>query len=291
MRTSDSAAGSLQRPDRQAGQSLTEMLVVLATFLVPMFLIVPVLAQMISLKQDAETAARYTAWERTVWLAAPASYDSFVSRLGNTVVRSDAELANQVDHRIHSESAVQIYSSSSDTSYQVNPFDLVKDPQQAERVALMKTHGGSTTSEPKYSSQSSTDTAPPGSLSRVLGELLGTLGSITSFDLNQNGYVTSIYSVDLVRTPWLGEDFDIAALTYTTRNTLLTDSWNPTGRAHVESRITGLLPQAALPDDLMDVIQEGAALVPWFKELDSDSLILGQVNSDPVPSHRLSEYR
>lgn len=274
----------------QQGQSMVELLVVLGTFLVPALLIVPVLSQMISLRQDAESAARYVTWERSVWLSEAVTYDEYLKQLGSSLVRSDATLAEQVDHRLLSAADKQIYSSASNTDWKLDPFDKVYSPTERKFVSLVKQKDGSSSNDPRFSTVSTTDNAPPGSIASVLDGIVGTLGAVGSFDLNTKGYIKSTYSVDLIRVPWL-EDFDLQALSYQTTNVMLTDGWNPTGKGHAESRIRGLLPQAILPDEFLDFIQEGLSLIPWFAELDDDSLMIGQVNVDPVPDHRLSEYK
>lgn len=279
----------LKPPARQLGQSLTELLIALVTFLVPTLLIVPILAQMVSLKQTAESSARYVAWERTVWLKEAVTDDSFLKKLGDTIVRSDTELAEQVDRRLLSEPSLQIYTSGTDGKWTFDPFMKVQNPAEDEPVALMELAEGATDDVPKFSKTESTDSEVPGKISETLNGILGGLGYISSFDLNLKGYIKATYEVALIRMPWL-EEFDQQALFYKTSNTILTDSWNPTGRDHAESRISGLLPQEAVPDDLVEMLQSGAAIVPWFKEVAPESLIVGHTNVDPVPAHRLSEY-
>lgn len=53
-------------PSRSKGQSIAEFIVALA-FLVPMLLMIPTLANMLSLQTEAHKASRYVAWERTAY--------------------------------------------------------------------------------------------------------------------------------------------------------------------------------------------------------------------------------
>lgn len=76
----------------QAGQALTEFVVVGSLVLVPLFLIVPVIAKVISQKQDVELAARYAAWERTVWYSDAGSVSGQKGYEGPTLTyKSDAD--------------------------------------------------------------------------------------------------------------------------------------------------------------------------------------------------------
>jgi len=81
---------------RELGQGMTEFLVVLIGFLVPLMLIMPVLAQMISLRQQTEIATRYGAWERTVWNTSAPQIDpddASETAFAPTSVKSDNQIA------------------------------------------------------------------------------------------------------------------------------------------------------------------------------------------------------
>lgn len=55
---------------RQAGQALAEMVVVALFFLVPLFLAVVAMGKFTDVQHTTSMAARYAAWERTVWYEA-----------------------------------------------------------------------------------------------------------------------------------------------------------------------------------------------------------------------------
>ncbi len=52
---------------RHCGQAMTETVITASTVLVPIFLLIPLLGKYIDMKQTAIQAARYEAWEYTVW--------------------------------------------------------------------------------------------------------------------------------------------------------------------------------------------------------------------------------
>lgn len=52
---------------RQGGQAVAEFLVAAVLLLVPMFLAVAALGKFVDVQHVATMAARYGAWERTVW--------------------------------------------------------------------------------------------------------------------------------------------------------------------------------------------------------------------------------
>lgn len=55
------------RTRRQFGQAMTEFNVTAAFLLVPLFIMIPLLGKYIDMKHASVQAARYMAWERTVW--------------------------------------------------------------------------------------------------------------------------------------------------------------------------------------------------------------------------------
>lgn len=57
----------LQRKSRCKGQAMTETVITASTVLVPIFLLIPLLGKYIDMKQTTIQAARYEAWEYTVW--------------------------------------------------------------------------------------------------------------------------------------------------------------------------------------------------------------------------------
>lgn len=60
---------------RQRGQAMTEFVIAATYVLVPLFVAVPMLAKYLDIKQAAVQAARYEAWEYTVWYQDPDNDD------------------------------------------------------------------------------------------------------------------------------------------------------------------------------------------------------------------------
>ncbi len=65
----------------QSGQAMTELLICASFILIPLFLIVPTFGKFIDMKHTTIQAARYEAWEYTVWYAEDCSR-SVLSALG-----------------------------------------------------------------------------------------------------------------------------------------------------------------------------------------------------------------
>lgn len=71
-----------------AGQALTELLVALAV-IVPLFLLIPTLANYLDVQTTTHEASRYVAWERTVYSAAEKSPDQVRQEVQELFVESE----------------------------------------------------------------------------------------------------------------------------------------------------------------------------------------------------------
>lgn len=279
-----------ERPDVRCarGQSLVEFLVVAIFFLVPLMMIIPVLAQMISLRQETEEAARYAVWERTVWYRSEPDHPE--AGLGPTLVKGDAAIGAEIDARIFREPRAQILSSGGpETDF--DPFYKVMNPGTADLQPMIVNLGDAT--NPQYNLFVEAESAPTG-LAGALSSVVSALGGLTTLDFNFQGLFTSDVSINLIEFPWLGASFTFAApdtLVYSRRNTLLTDTWSAGGTEHGELIVSGLTPQGLLLDNsTVESIQDTIALLPFANELDSDWLDFGYMTISPVPAHRLSDY-
>src|SRR5262249_22335117 len=81
---------------RNAGQAMVEFLIAATTVLIPLFLIVPLLGKYMDMKATAIQAARYAAWERTVW---------FGSTNWSAAQKTDTQIQQEVQWRFFSDSA------------------------------------------------------------------------------------------------------------------------------------------------------------------------------------------
>ncbi len=92
------------------GQAMTEFVVSVAFAFLPLFVLVPTLGKVIDIQHKNQLAARYAAWERTVWfddtsgrnrddfVTTPASWNS-PSEGGWVAVRDEEEIANSLVNR------------------------------------------------------------------------------------------------------------------------------------------------------------------------------------------------
>jgi hypothetical protein len=256
-------------------------------FLVPLLMILPVLAKVISVRQDTETAARYAAWERTVWNQTIPSHPD--PALAAATVKSDDQIALEVDQRIFSDGRTQVYTTRSNPAApDIKPFAMVQSGN-ADVYPIMAPRVDSTPTALRYTSQASVDNEPPRLAKTLVQVFVSLVDTIFRFDLNTKGYVQSHIDVNLVRFPWLGSMFDFDALVLDRGNTLFTDAWNPGGRDHAEYIVAGLVPEELLLDNnAVHAVQNLVGASPLRKDVRYDYLDFGYVNIDPVPASRLS---
>lgn len=89
----------------QQGQAMTEFVVMTAGFLLILFVLVPVVAKLSDMSYKAQEAARYTAWERTVWYQRNGvEGETIPSQMnledGHMAMRSDEDILNTAERRI-----------------------------------------------------------------------------------------------------------------------------------------------------------------------------------------------
>ena len=81
----------------EAGQAIVEMLVAAMFFLVPLFLVVAALGKFADIQTTTSEAARYAAWERTVWFS-DAGWRTQMNSVANS--KSSAEIRSEIAQRI-----------------------------------------------------------------------------------------------------------------------------------------------------------------------------------------------
>lgn len=261
------------------GQALTEFLIVATFLLMPLLLLIPVIAGLISQKQDVEIAARYAAWERTAWYR-----EASRSSGGSDTVKTDEQIAREIDARIFSADIEPVTSPAGEPS-RLDALSYRPHDGQSMLSGRGTTSGALT----QYADQHSSDSTP-GGLAGLSTETASVLGSFTRFDLSDRGQIDAIVSLDIVDLrPWFGlAEVDLDALRLTRRNRLFVETWTGGAKYDVERTISGLLPQQFIDSSAARNTQDFAAFAPSAREVRSDWLQFGHVDIDPLPEYRVS---
>lgn len=264
------------RPVHQRGQALAEV-AILAAILVPLFLLMPILAKYMHLRQASEQAARAAAWDATV--APDYHLPSRASAQRNLLDRHFAQATAPILSNPRSQPSSARLGNVFFNTFSNQPLATVGD------IRL----------------RSYSERAAPGVLSRVSG-LLGALPG--DFPPNKKGLVTATVTVNPqnLRTSngapahYLAP-FDAINLQMTANHTLLADAWNAKGPGHgnnphrrsVNEQVRTFVPTSYV-DGLDDVI-DSLSFMEDFPFLGVPlRMEIGYLEPDIVPHDRLEPY-
>ena len=272
---------------KQRGAVWAEFVVVAGFVLVGVIALVPLMGKMIDTRHKVEMSGRYAAWERTVWFQSRPSYHP-----NRSLAKSNAQLQNEIHHRIFSEPDTILHS-----DQHRDLKGLVYDPMvrfnnptkgRRDRYDNLLVKKGEVAGEDSFVQLSQTDTKPPGEITNLITSVLGTLSAVGGARVNQKGYYSGQVAVEIKEFSWIPE-FKGVKPNFKTRTAILADGWNAGGPDDAKKRVTPFLPQDWIDGPVTDVIQDVAGF--FFDPLSRSSLDIGRVDSEPVPSSRLTRYR
>jgi hypothetical protein len=220
---------------REFGQAMTELLICATFILIPLFLIVPMFGKFIDMKHTAIQAARYEAWEYTVWYADDCARTAISAigggpedcPMGGFEAHNNQPFKSVDDTRIESRQRFfgsrTIQGANADGDITLTGVPITKDDKDAfttvadnaswyDHTGLAMYNRGNITST-LISSQDTPGLPIIDTVFDVLlgvinvvfsavGDLLGALGSSVGFDaINSDGYATSTVSVPVTSIP------------------------------------------------------------------------------------------
>lgn len=290
---------------RQQGQAMAEFVVMTAGCLLLLFVLVPVVAKLSDMAYKAQEAARYTAWERTVWYKTNANERMLPSQIdlkdGFLASRTDEDVLNSAERRILS---------FTQTPTPLSPLDIdTQTTEQANRYWRW-THGngGQAMNSPGAMAANSTlaDRKTPSFAYEVIDGYNSVMGgiakvvSIFSFgkgdeDFLQiahpihNFYTTAVNipvpmtGSQLGNQPLLGERFN-NGLNVAARSAVLADGWvaqSADGEgSHFDQKANDFVIGNMIAENpIVETVQKLIGIFePSIKDLD-----LGYVDTNPIP--------
>lgn len=267
---------------------MVEFLIAATTVLIPLFLVVPLLGKYMDMKATAIQAARYAAWERTVW---------FGSTDWSAAQKTDTQIQQEIQWRFFSDSATLKFQAGDMNAggwAGSGPKPLWKD--RAGNPMLV-TYNSDVT-------QGSTRTDTPGLMNAILDPIVSAIGVVgnilgAAFVLDMQSLYTSSVTAQTVRTRPIGqvlgntsnlETFKTVTPMFTEKSVLVANGWSANGASQVKTQTEGLTPTSFLQrspvSDVLTIIQSLAYV--FAPELAPDHLKLGGViQPDIVPDDRL----
>ncbi len=269
---------------KPTGQAMVEFLIAATLVLIPLFLIVPLLGKYMDLKATSIQAARYAAWERTVW---------FGGTNWESGEKEDIKIQHEIQQRFFSNTAEAKLqkSDSGATGWVGGVKPLWKDRAGFSMLAAYDADVTRT--------QVKGDT--PGLINDVLDPIVSAISTVggvlgAAFVLDMDSLYTSTVNVRTVPTTPIRQVLDRGAATgavtplFTEKNVLIANGWSANGAPHVKKQTEGLTPTSFLQrspvSDVLTVIQYLAYL--FAPELNPNHLKLGgEIQPDVVPDDRL----
>jgi len=269
----------------QNGQAMVEFLISATFFLVPLFLAMSLVAKYIDMKQANVQAARYQAWEYTVWFANDTErgidYSSGkVNNNGEVMKGYNAhDFPVKTTAITRSESKRRFYSNpgNEETTTSINYNDGLTGWTTDVANPLWKDHkgnrlySGSDGSGVSITSSSETPTIPIlgdvvnlilkgiGLLFGIVSDLMSLIGSDVGFNaITTKGYATSTevmevakppnyrYMVDSGSSSLINIEGSGTTFNFQAKASVLSDAWNTGGTEHTYNQVGGMVPTTLL---------------------------------------------
>ena len=269
---------------KQQGQALTEVVIVLLLVLIPLFIFAWAFSSYHNTRREALSAARYAAWERTVWAEkVPGDLPAATAR----VVREKSEIESDLLARFFIQPDAPIITNTG------TPAPL----KNADRAGFFRLHTGDNLVElEKVSGGDGEGTRPKlelvelGKNTSKSAEVINQITKIISLghglDLESKGLYQSRVSLKLNGIKGV-KGFSNINLTLNESAAVLSNGWSAGGASHEKYRVTPFVPTATLfgqepVKDIIDTITDVMGiLVPPYKDLE-----LGKIETDVVPVDR-----
>jgi hypothetical protein len=281
-------------PGQQRGQAIAEMIIASAFLLVPLFLLMTLLMKYIDMDVAAQEAARYAAFQRTVYM--PSS--SLRGATAATRTQQEIETAMRV-RLVGDPGFVNEQQSQNLNGFIVNP----RWKDQSNRQMVLGQSASLSTLSDSASGLLQDDAA--GAVFGTIHALGSLVGANIGFNLDYDGMMAAQVSLtpanpqgpigyDNLATP--STLFEHLGLVFKAQDSVLADGWSAQGPDNNKQQIQSVMPlSGTLFTALNDIIKvanfggtSGFGLFP-----DLSGLTFGYVpinSTDEVPADRLANY-
>jgi hypothetical protein len=241
-----------------AGQAMVEFVIAATLFLIPVFLIIPLLGKYADMKSAVIQAARYNAWERTVWYG------------GSSSSSGDWEGNDKSESQIKTE--------------MVNKFLTNNLWYDRAGSAMMASN-----------SNAITNSDAPGTANTILGFAVTVADALGPFTLEMKGLYAGTASLSTASITPIGvvlgepsglQTWESLNLNITDKNVILANGWGANGADHVKRQVQGLTPTSILANPVIDAVR-WVLVAAGLWELTPLTLEFGKIVVDEVPPDRL----
>jgi hypothetical protein len=277
------------RPIKARGQAMVELLIVAGFVLVPLFLAIPLLGKYLDIRSSAVQAARYAAWERTVWYggeSATAMGWFGVDRKWIANAKTDAQIRNEIGVRQLSKTESTDAFSSADRSASSFKNGTKEIWQDRSSTPLLANYSDTVTAVANGTA--------PGTLSKLVKPIADFASTLGPFVLEMGGKYTAKVTIN-IKDIAFNDNFLAKNSTskFSESNVLLANGWSADGpddatKNSVTQEVKGLVPTSIFTLKIGDtpVIEPILKVVSVFLP-EMSKLKLGKVAPDEVPPDRV----
>ncbi|GLS24375.1 hypothetical protein [Marinibactrum halimedae] len=269
----------------QHGQGMVGFIVATAFFIIPVTISVNYLARIGDAKHKTLEAARYAAWERTVWHQSNNNYN----------IKSNIDISREINQRVFGEQNKRV--DSVEDRRRIAPQNIEYDvflynweSSNNPRATIIETPSVRN-AEPNRLTL--TDSRAPGNVSGSINRIIQMLPGIES-----NGFYNAQVNIQLHRDENIQGELNNALgrtnnnqniLNATSNNAMLVGAWNANGPSAARRTTQGAVLTSLLTGGFLggalNTVQRIAGF--GFEEVRPNSLIFGHTDVERVPCHRL----
>jgi hypothetical protein len=266
---------------RHHGQAMVEFLVATMFVLIPLFIAVTALAKLGDVQHTTTMAARYAAWERTVWYE-PASTEFNTMHDANQ--KSAQEIGNEVAMRlIHDrQRGAVIRATDRSTTALANGSDPLWQDHAGTRYlgTRAQVQATLTAAQPDTDSTGAViDTLQHVSV-KGLADFVPPLPieslAVAALSIGQVAHDSEAYRRLWNHTPWQG-------MTFTASGAILSNTWAANARSGTHAMVKKMVPTAQGLGTPITAAK--VAMLPWDGA--TASIEVGKISVDQVPADRL----
>ena len=267
--------------NRCRGQAMTEFVIGSVLFAIPVFLLIPLMGKYLDIRATAVQAARYVAWERTVFYGGTSASVSWPAN-----DKDDGTIQNEVRQRLFSVGTAIAGGDGSAGDWGSN--GIKANWHNRDGSAMLASYNAV--------GQSISNDDTPNIASDILSLIVTVTDAIGPFTLETKGLYTGSVSVGVTTEPInnslsydSADAFDPGPLTFGESNVILANGWAAGGASHVKTQTQGLSPTSIFATDpvktIFDVVK-GVLAGASTQEL--WNLDVGKIEPDVVPPDRLT---
>ena len=267
---------------KQAGQAMTEFSIAATFVLIPLFLMIPLLGKFLDMKASTIQAARYAAWERTVWTNSSGWTEHANAQ---SLTKDDSALQTELTKRFFSDNC-QDFS---------EPSCGGGGNKQFWKDHTRTNMSGSPAHNEASSEGAGTDVYNGNAgifslyINKPIKQLVG-----SDFKLDTNSLYTSSVTFQSTKTgPMDRVNAVLIAPQFAENSVLLANGWSANGPNFVDKQTKGLaLPSLLAIEPVKSVVQVMQAVLSFlgYSELGPNSLRItgNNLQPDQVPPDRLN---